>query len=54
MPRALITGVGGQDGSLLAGLLLDEGYEVCGVVRRVDVTVREPRRPRRPNSRWLK
>ena len=38
MPRALITGVGGQDGSLLAHLLLDEGYEVCGVVRRVDVT----------------
>jgi GDPmannose 4,6-dehydratase len=33
-PRALITGVGGQDGSLLAGLLLDEGYEVTGVVRR--------------------
>ena len=32
--RALITGVGGQDGSLLAGLLLDEGYEVAGVVRR--------------------
>jgi len=32
--RALITGVGGQDGSLLARLLLDEGYEVAGVVRR--------------------
>jgi GDPmannose 4,6-dehydratase len=32
--RALITGVGGQDGSLLARLLLDEGYEVVGVVRR--------------------
>ena len=32
--RALITGVGGQDGSLLARLLLDEGYEVFGVVRR--------------------
>ncbi len=31
--RALITGIGGQDGSLLAELLLDEGYEVCGVVR---------------------
>jgi len=30
----LITGVGGQDGSLLAGLLLDQGYEVFGVVRR--------------------
>jgi GDPmannose 4,6-dehydratase len=32
--RALITGVGGQDGSLLARLLLEEGYEVAGVVRR--------------------
>jgi GDPmannose 4,6-dehydratase len=32
--RALVTGVGGQDGSLLARLLLDEGYEVAGVVRR--------------------
>jgi GDPmannose 4,6-dehydratase len=32
--RALITGVGGQDGSLLAQLLLEEGYEVSGVVRR--------------------
>jgi GDPmannose 4,6-dehydratase len=32
--RALITGVGGQDGSLLAQLLLEEGYGVAGVVRR--------------------
>jgi GDPmannose 4,6-dehydratase len=32
--RALITGIGGQDGSLLAELLLDNGYEVAGVVRR--------------------
>jgi GDPmannose 4,6-dehydratase len=32
--RALVTGVGGQDGSLLARLLLDEGYDVAGVVRR--------------------
>jgi GDPmannose 4,6-dehydratase len=32
--RALITGIGGQDGSLLAELLLDEGYEVYGIVRR--------------------
>jgi GDPmannose 4,6-dehydratase len=31
--RALITGVGGQDGSLLAELLLDSGYEVVGLVR---------------------
>jgi GDPmannose 4,6-dehydratase len=32
--RALITGIAGQDGSLLAELLLDEGYEIVGVVRR--------------------
>ena len=32
--RALITGVTGQDGSYLAELLLDEGYEVSGMVRR--------------------
>jgi GDPmannose 4,6-dehydratase len=32
--RALITGIGGQDGSLLAELLLDQGYEVAGIVRR--------------------
>ncbi|HSG14001.1 MAG TPA: GDP-mannose 4,6-dehydratase, partial [Gaiellaceae bacterium] len=32
--RALITGVGGQDGSYLAELLVDQGYAVAGVVRR--------------------
>ena len=32
--RALITGITGQDGSYLAELLLSEGYEVIGVVRR--------------------
>ena len=32
--RALITGIGGQDGSLLAELLLEEGYDVFGIVRR--------------------
>jgi GDPmannose 4,6-dehydratase len=32
--RALITGVTGQDGSYLAELLLDKGYEVYGTVRR--------------------
>ncbi len=34
MPRALITGITGQDGSYLAELLLAKGYEVWGVVRR--------------------
>lgn len=32
--RALITGITGQDGSYLAELLLEKGYEVTGVVRR--------------------
>jgi GDPmannose 4,6-dehydratase len=34
VPRALITGITGQDGSYLAELLLAKGYEVVGVVRR--------------------
>jgi len=34
MPKALITGVTGQDGSYLAELLLEKGYEVVGMVRR--------------------
>jgi GDPmannose 4,6-dehydratase len=34
VPSALITGVTGQDGSYLAELLLDRGYEVHGMVRR--------------------
>src|SRR5436190_1881944 len=33
MARALITGLSGQDGSYMAELLLDEGYEVHGLVR---------------------
>src|ERR671910_1585644 len=32
--RALITGITGQDGSYLAELLLDKGYEVTGMIRR--------------------
>ena len=34
MKRALITGITGQDGSYLADLLLEKGYEVHGMVRR--------------------
>ena len=34
---ALITGITGQDGSYLAELLLDKGYEVFGVKRRSSV-----------------
>lgn len=33
-PKALITGISGQDGSYLAELLLEEGYEVHGIIRR--------------------
>ena len=36
--RALITGITGQDGSYLAELLLREGYEVFGLVRRHSIT----------------
>ena len=32
--RAIITGITGQDGSYLAELLLEKGYEVHGMVRR--------------------
>lgn len=35
--RALITGITGQDGSYLAELLLDKGYEVFGAVRRLSL-----------------
>ena len=34
MKRALITGITGQDGSYLADLLLEKGYEVHGIIRR--------------------
>ncbi len=33
--RALITGITGQDGSYLTEFLLEKGYEVHGIVRRV-------------------
>ena len=38
---ALITGVTGQDGSFLAELLLEKGYDVHGVIRRSSVDFRE-------------
>ena len=37
VPRALIIGITGQDGSYLAELLLSKGYEVHGIVRRVAI-----------------
>ena len=38
--KAIITGITGQDGSYLAELLLEKGYEVHGIVRRQSSTVR--------------
>jgi GDPmannose 4,6-dehydratase len=54
-PRALITGITGQDGAYLAELLLDKGYEVHGVKRRassfntdrIDHLYRDPHSPDR-------
>jgi GDPmannose 4,6-dehydratase len=37
MKKALITGIAGQDGSYIAELLLDKGYEVHGIVRRIAI-----------------
>ena len=34
MTRALISGITGQDGSYLAELLLEKGYDVYGIIRR--------------------
>jgi GDPmannose 4,6-dehydratase len=53
MRKALITGITGQDGSYLAELLLEKGYEVHGVVRRsssfnrerIDHLYQDPRGP---------
>jgi GDPmannose 4,6-dehydratase len=53
MKKALITGITGQDGSYLAELLLEKGYEVHGIVRRastfnthrIDHVYRDPHLP---------
>ena len=48
--RAVITGITGQDGSYLAELLLDKGYEVIGIVRRLEpAELRAHRAPARPH-----
>ena len=64
--KALITGITGQDGSYLAELLLEKGYEVHGLVRRsssfntwridhvrdrLRPALRRPRRPEQPGAR---
>ena len=56
MKKALITGITGQDGSYLADLLLEKGYEVHGIIRRastfntsrIDHLYHGSARPRRP------
>ena len=63
--KAFITGITGQDGSYLAELLLEKGYEVHGLVRRsssfntwridhvrdrLDPALRRPRRPEQPGA----
>ncbi len=53
MPRALITGITGQDGSYLTELLLSKGYEVHGMIRkastfntgRIDHIYQDPHKP---------
>ena len=37
MKTALVTGITGQDGSYLAELLLEKGYRVVGMVRRLSL-----------------
>lgn len=43
MKKALITGISGQDGSYLAEFLLEKGYEVHGIIRRVAIENPEKR-----------
>lgn len=43
MKKALVTGITGQDGSYLAELLLEIGYEVHGIVRRVAIEAPQQR-----------
>ena len=38
MRKALITGINGQDGSYLAEFLLDNNYEVFGIIKRNSIT----------------
>lgn len=65
MPKALITGITGQDGSYLAEFLLEKGYEVHGIMRRsssfntgriehlyLDGWVRDMHRERRIHLHW--
>ena len=41
MKKAFITGIAGQDGLYLAELLLDKGYDIHGLIRRVSFNMIE-------------
>ena len=50
MKKALITGITGQDGSYLAELLLEKGYEVHGIIRRASHALFSPSHTPEPLS----
>ena len=52
MKTALITGINGQDGSYLAELLLEKGYEVWGILKRNSVA--ENQTARIPSTTYKK
>ena len=56
MKKALITGISGQDGSYLAELLLEKGYEVHGIIRRssFETRTRLDHLYKNPNNRNIK
>ena len=43
MKKALITGITGQDGSYLTEFLLEKGYEVHGLIRRISSSLERQR-----------
>ena len=49
--RALITGISGQDGSYLSEYLLENNYEVCGIVRRNSVAENQDSRLKHINDK---
>lgn len=51
MKKALITGISGQDGSYLSEYLLEQGYEVHGIIRRSSVSENQDSRIRHLNDR---
>lgn len=53
MPKAVITGVSGQDGRLLARLLLDKGYSVVGISRNVTAAAALPAMPQDARMRLI-